>query len=321
MNCLVLGAAGFLGRHLCRTLIGVGHEVIGFDLGPEHGGGSWPEIPGVRWLGGDFTAALDWTRLPSRPDCVFHLLCTSLPESSNRNPAVDLQDNVVSTLNFLQQLIDHSPAAKVIFISSGGTVYGIPRTLPIAEDHPTEPLCAYGISKLAIEKYLALFHCLYGLDYRILRVANPYGSGQHPDRPQGVIPVFLSRILAGKTLEIWGDGQVVRDYLYLDDLSAALLAVLSYNGEERIFNIGSGLGTSLNTIVDVLATVTGQPVQPLYCSARKADVPSNVLSIKRARRELGWQPRVSLMEGCRRLYADISSGRGTGACRSRSPRI
>ena len=119
---------------------------------------------------------------------------------------------------------------KVIFVSSGGTVYGIPQEVPIKESHPTEPICSYGIGKLAIEKYLNLFHLLHGMDYCVLRLANPFGERQRVAAEQGAVTVFLDKALRNEEIAIWGDGSVVRDYFYVGDAVSAMTKALAYKG-------------------------------------------------------------------------------------------
>jgi len=194
-------------------------------------------------------------------------------------------------------------STKLVFVSSGGTVYGRPQQTPIPETHPTEPTCSYGIVKLAIEKYLALYQMLHGLDYRVLRLANPYGPGQEANRAQGVIGTFLSRVVHDEAIEVWGDGSVVRDYLYIGDTVAAMLLAAEYAGAERIFNIGSGEGHSVREIIAAVEQATGKKAKASYTAARKFDVPVSVLDISRAQNELGWRPAVNLDEG---LYLTLA---------------
>lgn len=295
MKILVLGGAGFVGRHLCAALVAAGHQVCGFDKNPA--AGNWPAIYGVNWLAGDFCHKSAIEAALEGVEVVFHLISTSIPKTSNEDPAGDLLANVGSTLGLLDAIVTLQNRPKLIFISSGGTVYGVPRTIPIPEHHPTEPLCAYGIGKLAIEKYLALYHRLHGLDYRVLRLANPYGEHQLVHAAQGVIPVFLHKALHNEPLEIWGDGSVVRDYLYIGDATRAMIAAMSYDGSERIFNVGSGVGHSLNDLIDLISELVGRDLPCRYLPARACDVPINILDISRAKTELGWHQTTPLRIG------------------------
>jgi UDP-glucose 4-epimerase len=196
---------------------------------------------------------------------------------------------------------------KVVFVSSGGTVYGRPQYVPIDEAHPTDPISSYGIAKLAIEKYLHLFHTLHGLDYAILRPSNPFGERQRVQASQGAVAVFLGKVLKGEPVDIWGDGSVVRDYIYIGDLIAALLAAQRYTGAMRIFNVGSGAGLSLNQLLDGIAQVTGRKAERRYLDARAFDVPANVLAVDRARQELGWTPATAFLDGLARTAAWMSA--------------
>lgn len=296
MKCLILGGAGFIGSHLAQGLLAAGHQVRIFDrpnlvLPPE-----LLADKRIEWLEGDFLNEDDLASVVPGSDVVFHLVSATLPKSSNDNPVYDVESNVMGTLRLLD-IARSNGVARVIFTSSGGTVYGLPHTLPISESHSTEPLVSYGITKLAIEKYLHMYQALYGIDYCVLRIANPFGERQRVSVAQGAVGVFLNRALHNETIHIWGDGSVTRDYIYVKDVTAALVKTLSYQGQQRIFNIGSGHGLSLNEILAAIEKLLGRPVPRSYESGRKFDVPVNVLDISRAREHLGWQPAVSFHDG------------------------
>lgn len=300
MKTLILGGNGFIGSHLCRALVEAGHEVKVFDRP-----GTIPclEIPSnVVCVSGDFSQQDSVEQAIAGCDAVFHLVSTTLPMSSNDNPIYDLESNLVDTVRLLESA-RRQGVRKVLFASSGGTVYGIPQQIPMMENHPTEPVCSYGICKLAIEKYLQLFEHLYGLSYCVLRIANPYGEGQSPTRPQGAISVFAYKALLGEPITVWGDGSVVRDYIYVGDVMNAFLKALTYEGEQRVFNIGAGSGHSINDILATIEIVGEQAIKRNYVDARMFDVPANVLDIRRARQYLGWEPNVSLLDGLARSMA------------------
>ena len=263
--------------------------------------------PNLEWLEGDFANEQDLCRALHNVDAVFHLVSTTQPQSSNGDPIFDIQTNLIATIGLLEQMRS-MPTIPLIFISSGGTVYGRPQQIPIVETHSTEPQCSYGIVKLAIEKYLALYHLLYGINYRVLRLANPYGPGQELNLAQGVIAAFISRIVDSQSLEVWGDGSVVRDYLYIGDAISALQKAALYQGEERIFNIGSGRGYSVCQIISSIENVSGKRADVRYSSKRTFDVPVNVLNIQRAQHELGWTPTTSLDEGLALTFEWMKKG-------------
>jgi UDP-glucose 4-epimerase len=253
----------------------------------------------VEWVRGDFADINLVRRALHDVEVVFHLISTSLPASSNNNLPLDLSSNVLPTLNMLEAARS-AGVRKVIYTSSGGTVYGVPERTPIPEDHPLNPICAYGVHKLAIEKYLYLVHHLWGIEYAVLRPSNPYGPGQPVNRPQGAIAQFARKIAHREPVEIWGDGSVVRDYVYIDDVIRACLMLADHQGPSRTFNIGTGQGTSLLELVYSIEGVTGEKAKIQFREGRSADVPVNILDISRAGTEMNWRPEVPLSVGIRR---------------------
>lgn len=296
-KCLVLGGRGFIGGHLVDALLARGDFVRCFDrphvapLGEAHLSNQRFEL-----FEGDILSEADVIEAVVGCDVCFHLVSTTLPKSSNADPVFDVESNLLGTLRLLNHAIK-SGLKKVIFVSSGGTVYGVPTQLPIPETHPTDPLCSYGITKLAIEKYLWLFQQLHGLDYRVLRISNPYGARQRTHASQGVVAVFLGKVLRGEPVEIWGDGSVVRDYVYIADVVDALLLAVENTSNKHVFNIGAGRGLSLNQVLDAIEGVTGRVADRHYSPGRVFDVPESVLSIARAEQHLGWSPKVSFEQG------------------------
>ncbi len=292
-TALVIGGGGFIGSHLVELLLEKGHQVIVLQRNVD------PFLSNVRvkCIFCDINDILSIKRNLRGIDWVFHLAHTTLPQNSNLDPVYDVQSNVISSLALLQACVE-SKVKRVLYASSGGTVYGLPRGDFIDESHPTNPLCSYGITKLMIEKYFELFRLQHGLDYRILRIANPYGERQRVDKGQGAVAVFLHKMLRGEPIEIWGDGSVVRDYIYVRDVARAFyLAMRTEDDSERIFNIGSGFGISLREMVDKMHAYTGGKVKIFWGEKRAIDVPRNVLSTERAQRILGWTPLTSFDEG------------------------
>lgn len=309
MKCLVLGGGGFIGSHVVDGLLAAGHTVRVFERPrvPQFRTFTPPEA--VEWFEGDFQSASMVEEAVRGCEAVIHLVSTTLPKNSNDDPAFDVESNVVGTLRMLHAASE-AKVRKVVFISSGGTVYGMPQAVPIPESHPTEPRVSYGIAKLAIEKYLALFQSTHGLEHVVLRVANPYGERQRGDAAQGAVAVFLDRALRREPIEIWGDGTVVRDYLHISDVARAFLRAIDYSGEPRVFNIGSGTGCSLNELLAAIERLLGRTIERRYLPGRGFDVARNVLDISRARVVLGWAPRVSLDAGLRATLAWARSERG-----------
>jgi UDP-glucose 4-epimerase len=298
MKVVILGGSGFIGRHLARALLAAGADVCLASRQPPRQTviASGRRDPGrLTWLPCDLGADADWTGLLAGCELLYHLAWSTTPELSNRDPRADAQTNVIGSLRLIQAAQDLG-IRRIVFVSSGGTVYGHLNTVPAAEDHPTHPICAYGVSKLSVEHYLALYHALGGLDACVLRVANPYGPGQGSPPGLGAVHTFLKRAVTGQPIVIWGDGSVVRDYLYISDLVAALVAAGRLGGH-RTYNIGSGEGRSLNQVVAAIEALLGRTVPVIHQAARPFDLPVNILDPGRARTELGWHPTIAFVDG------------------------
>jgi UDP-glucose 4-epimerase len=295
MKSMILGGGGFLGSHLSETLLTNGHEVRIFDQ-PGARYLEYSSKQGAEIITGNFMNVDELKGAISDCDVVYHLLSATVPQTSNDNPCLDVEVNLVGTLHLLEQM-RQANVKKIVFSSSGGTVYGVPQEIPIKESHPTDPISSYGIVKLAIEKYLHLFWTLYGIDYCILRISNAYGARQPITPTQGAIASFLGKAAAKDEIMIWGDGTVLRDYVYASDIANAFLQASLYEGKFKIFNIGSGQGHSLNDLIGAIENITRVPLQVKYLPGRPFDVPINVLDITRAKSYLGWEPKVRLEEG------------------------
>jgi UDP-glucose 4-epimerase len=300
MKCVVIGGGGFIGSHLCEALLANGHEVRVFDR-PEARFLVEVERAGASIYAGNFLNQVDiWNVLPNS-DVVYHLVSATVPQTSNDNPILDVEANILGTLRLLDAARE-AQVKNIVFASSGGTVYGIPKEIPIKEIHPTDPTSSYGITKLMIEKYLYLYSTLYGLNYCVLRIANAYGERQPVTGTQGVIGAFLNKALHNSEITVWGDGSIMRDYIYIDDIVSALIKAGTYNGEPRIFNIGAGKGHSVNDIINILEQVIRRPLIKNYMPGRVFDIPVNVLDISRAIKYLHWQPTIGIMEGISRTF-------------------
>ncbi|WP_131783173.1 NAD-dependent epimerase/dehydratase family protein [Legionella gresilensis] len=295
IKCLIIGGGGFIGSHLVEALINQKYKVRIFNRSCNV---SFTDevLNKIEFIQGNFTNEAALISALNDCDICFHLVSTVLPKSSNIDPIYDIQTNLIGTVKLLDYAVQ-ARVKKIVFLSSGGTVYGSPKQLPIDEDHPTNPLCSYGITKLAIEKYLELYYQLYGLNYIILRLANPYGEKQRTNASQGIIPIFLKKILRNEKVEIWGNGSIIRDYIYISDVVNALIKTIPYQGAERIFNIGSGEGRSINDILETIESSLGQPIKKHFTTGRAFDVPASVLSIDRAKQFLNWHPKISFSEG------------------------
>jgi UDP-glucose 4-epimerase len=306
VNIVVFGGGGFIGSTIVDRLLLDSHRVRVFERPRVLPYRKFVTGESVEWVTGDLSSARDVNDAVSGMDVVLHLVSTTLPKNSNDDPVYDVQSNVVATLQMLEAMVEHK-VNKIVFISSGGTVYGNPVYLPIDEKHPTDPLVSYGITKLTIEKYLQIYRRLHGMQTISLRVANPYGERQRVETAQGAVAVFINNSLKGLPIEIWGDGSVTRDYIHVSDVAEAFVRAIDYSGVMNCFNIGSGSGVSLNELIELLEPVLGQTIERRFLPARSFDVPVSVLCNDLASRELGWVPLVSMREGLIRTAKWIKS--------------
>jgi len=304
VKILVLGGGGFIGTSVVEALSQKGHQVVVFENPCVLPSAYVSALPKVTWMQGNFFEKQDVSTALDGVDSVIHLISTTLPKTSNDDPVFDIESNLVGTLHLLQ-LMKERGVRSIIFASSGGTVYGLPESIPVTERHATNPIVSYGIVKLAIEKYLHLYKTLHDIRPVILRVSNPYGPRQNSGRAQGVIRAIIDSKLQNKPVEIWGDGSVVRDYLYISDVGSAFERAVAYTGTETVFNIGSGQGVSLNDLLQITGQVMGSPVECRYMDGRAYDVPVSILDRAKADSVLGWKPVVPLREGIEKTIAWI----------------
>ena len=292
MKILVVGGSGFIGSHVVDRLLTNGHSVRVFDRQPER---FRAPLPDVDYCFADFADRMALVEALSGMDAIYHLLSTTFPGTADLDPKTDVQDNLIGTINLLNSM-QQLGLSRILFLSSGGTVYGIPDMIPIPEAHPLRPINSYGIVKATIELYLEMYRRTRGLSPVIVRASNPFGPRQAHSGVQGVISTFLRRILAGQPVEIWGDGSVVRDYLEIGDL-AELCVIAGTSDREGAYNAGSGHGLSVNEIVEAIRTVTGLGFETIYKPSRPIDVPRAVLDCSRAQRDFGWECRTSFDSG------------------------
>jgi len=303
-KCIIYGGAGFIGSHIADELLEQDMDVTIFDKVNASRRNVLHVLDRIKFIEGDFNNRIDINNSLRKHDFAIHLVSSTLPADSNLNPVYDIESNLVSTINFLEECVRQG-VRKVAFISSGGTVYGEPSKLPITEEHNTNPSCSYGIIKLTIEKYFALYKKLKNLNYTVLRFSNPFGERQNPLLSQGLITHLLYRIKKKQTIEIWGDGNVIRDFFYIKDgAKAVCLSLLDESGVST-FNISSGIGFSINQILDKFRNVLGLEFNVEYQPPRKLDVQSNVLDNSLALKILGWKPQTEFDEALRKTWSYV----------------
>ena len=296
MRITVLGGCGFIGSAIVAEMLSDGHQVTVFDYKNVNKQNISVFLDKINFVGGDFLNPEELSPAIQNAEIVFHLASTTLPGSSLKSPTYDIETNVVSSIHLMEKCLSLN-VRKLVFISSGGTVYGVPEQIPIKESNSLNPITPYGLSKLTIEKYLAFYKYHYGLDYSVVRLSNPYGSKQNPHSGQGVIASWVHKIRHNESIEMWGDGEVVRDYIYIDDAVKAMKAIAFSSTDHQVFNVGSGVGHSLNQLHKIIEECLGQKINVSYKPTRKVDVPVNILDTSLILDSLGWQATTSLREG------------------------
>lgn len=303
-RCIIYGGAGFIGSHTTETLLDNNLEVTVFDKINSSKKNLTGVLDRIRFIEGDFNNPVDIKESIKNQDYVIHLVSSTLPADSNLNPQYDVKTNLVSSINLFEECIEQK-IRKVIFISSGGTIYGNPVKLPIKEEHPTYPTSSYGIIKLTIEKYLSLYRSLKGLDYKILRFSNPFGERQNPYSGQGLISNLLNKIKNKQVLEIWGDGKIVRDYFYIKDGTKAVFLAIKDHSQTNLFNISSSKGYSINQILDRFRKVLRLKFKVKYTAGRKFDVNKNILDNSKAQKILKWKPETGFNQALMKTWSYI----------------
>lgn len=301
-RCLVVGGNGFIGSHLSERLLREGYEVAVLDRFKSGVNNLW-EISGqIEIFRGSYLDQELLRTAMKGMDYVFHYASSTTPATSIADPVYEIESNLLGSVRLLQIARDEG-VKKVIFPSSGGTIYGEPKRLPVREEDCALPSNPYAISKWAVERYLHHFHELYGLDYLILRYSNPYGERQSPYGKQGVIPIFLNRIKHNQRPVIYGDGSMVRDYIYINDIIEATSILFERVIKDKVFNVGSGIGVSLNEIIKTMYSILGEEIRPIYeINSSRTYVTSIVLDIAKIETKTGWKPSTSIEEGIRKTW-------------------
>ena len=297
MNIVIIGAAGFIGTNLTLKLKQNKENHIA--LVDRHLDYFVPEVEGenVELKQAVLNCDDDFKYLENQ-EVLYHLVSTTVPTTSNQHISQELQENVIFSSMLLEACVQYG-VKKVVFISSGGTVYGKEVRCPLPEETPLKPISSYGLQKVAIENLLYLYRHMYGLDYRIIRLSNPYGPHQRPNGVLGAVTTFTYKALNKETIEVYGDGSVVRDFIYIDDAIKGIIKIAENDGSKRTYNLGSGKGTSIKEVVDTVEKVIGD-TEIVYKPGRAVDVPVNFLDISRYEKDYGRLELLSIEEGIKR---------------------
>lgn len=297
MNVLVIGGNGFIGSHFVEHMVSNGTRVRVLD---RPGSLKIEANPLVDYIYGNYSDVATLADALAGIDVAVHLASSTVPATANLDPIADIESNLVPSVKLLQQL--HAlNVERLIYLSSGGTVYGNSIVDPIPEEHERVPLSSYGIVKVAIENYIMAFAAQTGMKALILRPSNPYGPRQTHIGVQGVISTFFQCAIKSEPIRIWGDGNNIRDYIYIDDLVRFMKLSIESN-LAGVFNVGSGHGSSVNEVLAIISAVSGIKPEIRYVPARGYDVRSAVLDISKAQTALQWNPIVSLQDGCERYW-------------------
>ena len=301
MRILVTGGAGFIGSHVVDRFVALGHEVAVLD-NLSTGRRDFVN-PRAHFELADLTDAPAVERLVAawKPEIVDHHAAQIDVRRSVADPLFDATTNVLGGIGLLEACRRHQ-VRKLIYASTGGALYGEGRELPATEDHPINPESPYGASKHALEHYLYLWKLLHGLDYTVLRYGNVFGPRQNPHGEAGVNAIFIGLMLHGRRPRVFGDGEALRDYVYVDDVVEANVLALERGGGEMV-NIGTGVGISVNHIVRELRSILGFAEEAIHEPPRPGEVQRIYLDAGRARRVLGWTPQTPFRAGLERTVA------------------
>lgn len=298
MNILILGAAGFIGTNLGIELAkNISNEIKLVDKNKLYFN-SDVMSNNVKIIESSLDMNMDYSIL-KHSDVVYHLVSTNVPTTSNQHISQDIEANVLFSSHLFDACVKYG-VKKVVFISSGGTVYGKESACPLSEETPTNPISSYGVQKITIEKLLYLYNYMYGLDYRIIRLANPYGPYQRPNGILGAVTTFTYKALKGDEITVYGDGSVIRDFIYIDDAVRGILNIVNGNNKHHTFNLGCGYGTSINDVLKTVKRAVGCELNVVYRAGRSVDVPVNYLDISRYEKYYGKLNPVSLVDGIKK---------------------
>jgi UDP-glucose 4-epimerase len=303
---VVFGGDGFIGRHLVKRLAlsNKADEIYVFDRFSSYQNNSnhpFDKIPNVQIVRGNFFNRDEVSDVLKNAKYVFHLISSTNPATSQNDPLIDIDTNIRSSVELFQLCVEND-VKKVIFFSSGGTIYGDIDSEMIGEDSVPQPLSPYGIGKLTIEHYLRYFKHTHGLDYIVYRIANPYGPGQNIYGKQGVIPIFMHRYITHEPLVIYGDGTMMRDYIYIDDLISMIVGSYDKQSKNEVYNIGSGNGTSINELIVAIESCSQYSVEKKHAEVPSTYIQNSVLNIDRFTKDFNLCPMISLEEGIKRTW-------------------
>lgn len=309
MKVLVTGGAGFIGSHLVRQLLAADHEVTVLD---NVSTGTWQHLPEGKdtctcWEMDIRDKSAREKMEQGKFDVIVHLAGQTMVDVSIKDPEFDAAENVMGTLNVLEAA-RHSGVKRIIFASTAASYGDVAEDkLPIREEETLAPMSFYGLTKVTVEKYLKLYHDLYGLDYVALRFANVYGERQGDTGEGGVISIFAKRIAKDQGITVFGDGKQTRDFIYAGDIAAGIIAAMTTDKANAVYNLSNQTETSLLKLIELMGKAAGKKVEPAFAAPREGDINRSMLCNKAAVQNLNWQPQMDLGEGLARTIAYFKS--------------
>jgi UDP-glucose 4-epimerase len=293
-NVLIIGGNGFIGSHIVDVLVANRFRVGVLGLHNERYRDAQPGVEYINYDYGNIAALRD---VIQRFDTIIHLAHSTTPKVSFMDPLNEAIPNLTKFLNLLELIKDKG--TRILYFSSGGTVYGNPQTSIINEDNSNWPISPYGVIKATMERYLFMYHYNFKVPYVILRPSNVYGIRANYEGEQGIIPIFIKRAFQNEKIQIWGDGEIIRDYIYVSDVADAVLKILQDSTINGVFNLGSGIGNSINEILESVIDVANSKSKNLveYLPTRSFDVKTVILDVSKLKSVIVWQPKVSLYDG------------------------
>lgn len=297
-RCIILGGNGFIGLNLLKYLHSRGYSLTSFDR----------EIPDikidkVKYIAGQFENDDLLLEVIKNQDIIIHLISTTNPGKSMSDPYSGYNIDIIQTIKILESIKESK--ARILFASSGGTVYGEPEQCPILEEHPLNPISHYGIIKVSIEKILIMYNQIYGMNNKIMRISNPYGPGQDYTRGVGIIDAIIKKGINNEKVIIWGDGSNIRDYIYIEDLCEAINLLIQYKGKYSIFNVSSCEGYTIKDIINIVEDVLDKSIEVEFQEKRKSDINHIYLENKRLCMETAFKLRYTLAQGIDKYICEL----------------
>ena len=307
---LVTGGAGFIGSHLVDALIEKGHKVVVVDnlsTGKKENINKKAKFYKIDIC----SPKIGEIFKKEKPEICFHFAAQINVRKSVEDPIFDAKVNILGSLNVIQNFINSQKSKiknlKFIFASTGGAIYGDATKIPTPENYPANPISPYGIAKLTVENYLKFYKENFGLKFISLRFSNVYGPRQDPKGEAGVVAIFIEKLLKGERPIIFGNGNQTRDFIFVEDVVSACLKTMEYKGKKEIFNIGTGIETSINELYKIISELLKTKIKPKYVPQKPGDLKRSCLDISLTKKELKWVSKFSLKEGLQKTIESLKS--------------